>query len=191
MTFIGHTYAGLGFPFNIDGTRMLSSGFDTKAYVWGFTNGTALTEYTEQTNLTTGNAFIHGGKQAATGSADGTVRIWDAETGETIKIIPVEGGGGSLKLTPDGRTLVAGTLLRKVIGWDIETWQETVNFQAHQGVISGGDFYANGTQLLTAGFEGTAKVWEFPSGEELATLFGHQGNVAEVTYGPEDKIAYT
>jgi len=78
-----------------------------------------------------------------------------------------------------------------VIGWDIETWQETVNFQAHQGVISGGDFYANGTQLLTAGFEGTAKVWEFPSGEELATLFGHQGNVAEVTYGPEDKIAYT
>jgi len=56
MTFVGHTYAGLGFPFNIDGTRMLSSGFDTKAYVWGFTNGTALTEYTEQTNLTTGNA---------------------------------------------------------------------------------------------------------------------------------------
>jgi len=190
-TFVGHTYGAFGFPLNEDSTRMISNGFDTKAFIWDFANGTALTEYTEHTNLATGSTFIHGGKQAVTGSVDGTVRIWDPETGETIKIIQVAGGAGSLILSPDGRTLVAGTSLGKVVGWDIDTWLETVNFQAHQGVIFGLDFNSDGTQLLTAGFEGTAKVWDFPSGDEVATLEGHKGNVTQVFFGPDDRTAYT
>ena len=45
--------------------------------------------------------------------------------------------------------------------------------------------------MVTAGFEGSAKVWEIPFGEQLATLYGHQANVTEVDISPDGKIVYT
>jgi len=190
-TLDGHSFAALGFSFNTDGTRMASTSWDGKAFVWDFTTGITLTQYAEHSGLVTGSVFIEDGEKVVTASADGTVRVWDAETGETIQTLPVSKGPGIPMLTPDGDWIVVGTGDGKVIGWDIETWEKTVGFQAHQGPIYFIDFNTDGSQLLTAGFEGNAKVWNFPSGEEVATLFGHKGNVTQVFFGPDDKIAYT
>ncbi|MEA3439011.1 MAG: protein kinase [Chloroflexota bacterium] len=191
MTLEGHAYAGISSQFSPDGSRLLSNGFDTRAFVWDLSSGSALTEYTEHKDIVAGSCFIQDGELVATASLDGSVRVWDAETGETLHTLPIVGCASSVELTPDGKTLVAGSCKGEVIGWDVETRQETVKFKAHQGTIFDLDFNAEGTQILTAGFEGGAKVFDFPSGEEVATLFGHKGNVTQVLYGPDDKIAYT
>ena len=51
-------------------------------------------------------------------------------------------------------------------------------------------FNADGTRFITAGFEGSAKVYDFPSGDEVATLYGHTANVGDVLLSPDGKTAY-
>jgi WD40 repeat protein len=75
--------------------------------------------------------------------------------------------------------------------WDAETWQEIQVFLAHTGGSWGSALSADGSRYVTAGFEGSAKVWEIPSGGPVATLYGHTGNVTDVEISPDGKIAYT
>ena len=56
-------------------------------------------------------AFSPDGKQVVSGSLDKTVRIWDAETGQTITG-PFEGhtdGVMSVAFSPDGKQVVSGS----------------------------------------------------------------------------------
>jgi WD40 repeat protein len=67
-------------------------------------------------------AFSSDSERAASGASDGTVRIWDAETGETI-VGPLRGHRGaviSVAFSPDGRHLVSGGADGSVKVWDTE-----------------------------------------------------------------------
>ena len=46
-------------------------------------------------------------------------------------------------------------------------------------------FSPDGKYLATASWDGTAKVWEIPSGDEINTLSGHSGIVWEVIFSPD------
>ncbi len=46
-------------------------------------------------------------------------------------------------------------------------------------------FSSDGTRLATASFDGTAKVWNVTTGQELLTLTGHQGGVTGVVFSPD------
>jgi WD40 repeat protein len=45
-------------------------------------------------------------------------------------------------------------------------------------------FSPDGTRIVTASFDGTAKVWD-PDGALLATLEGHSGDVASAVFSPD------
>ena len=46
-------------------------------------------------------------------------------------------------------------------------------------------------RIVTASWDGTAKVWDAKAGKELFTLNGHNGNVLSACWSPDQKRLMT
>src|SRR5271165_1387085 len=55
----------------------------------------------------------------------------------------------------------------------------------YSGDVTGVAYSPDGKRLATAGQDGTAKVLDALSGQELLTLHGHSGHVYGVAYSPD------
>jgi WD40 repeat protein len=68
-------------------------------------------------------SFDHTGQRLITASLDGTVRLWDVATGETLQILQgpkvASGNRASAALSPDGRAVVAAFADTWAYLWDI------------------------------------------------------------------------
>jgi len=62
----------------------------------------------------------------------------------------------------------------------------------HWGLVVTVWWSSDGTRILTASYDGVAKVWDANTGEELLTLLGHQGEIESAVWSPlEDRIVTT
>ncbi len=60
-------------------------------------------------------------RHAATASADGTIGVWDLQTGERIRTFgPVEGYVARVVVSPDGRAILSSGNTYKISVWDID-----------------------------------------------------------------------
>ncbi len=108
-------------------------------------------------------AFSPGGQQLASVSEDGTVRLWNVESGELVmssisQPLPLL----QLAFSPDGRRIVTGTGSRLARGvdpeiaeiklWDVETLSEVLTFTSpHLGNVQGLAFSPDGFILAAGG----------------------------------------
>lgn len=93
--------------------------------LWEVATGESRVKLTGHTQEVCAVAFAPDGRTAATGSMDGTVRLWDLPSGKEIarfgKELPRFSGGWVLTVafSPDGRTLVSGGLDKIASVWDV------------------------------------------------------------------------
>jgi WD40 repeat protein len=67
----------------------------------------------------------------------------------------------------------------------VATGRELHTLEGHPGGVLDVAFSPDGTGLVTAGLEGTAKVWEVATGRELLTLPGHVAGAFRVSFAPD------
>lgn len=148
-------------------------------------------------------AFSPDGKRLATagsvtkvggghGLPGGVVKIWDAETGKELQQFgSLSTRADAVVFSADGKYLAAGTQGAsgelpepgEVHVWDTTTGQRLHTFKTQPEIEQGGDpssvanlaFHPKGTRLAAAVSDGTVRLWELPSGREMLTLRGHQG----------------
>ena len=140
----------------------------------------------EHTGTVYSVAFSPDSTTLASGSLDGTVRLWDVETlsnTTTLKTPKGDTWTGSVAFSPDGSTLAAGMQDGKVRLWDVETGADRTTF--------GGDLIVNSVafspdgKILAAGLEGgTVKLWDLET--ETSTSFSWlTGHVHSVAFSPD------
>jgi WD40 repeat protein len=108
-------------------------------------------------------AFAPAGRVLATGSTDGTLRLWDVA--RKRQIASSRGHAAMIfcaAFSPDGRRLATGAFDSTVKLWDVDLLQEVATFTGHHGPVVGVAFSANGDTLATAGWDATVRLWQAP-----------------------------
>ena len=133
------------------------------------------------------------GKQIAIASFDQCAKVFDAETGKRIGVLPVSGTNGtnSVAYSPDGRTIATGGLHKFVILWDSSTFKERRRLEGHKVRIYCASFSHNGRMLASVDRNGIGILWNLASGQPIAEFKGHQGGIEGVTFTRDEKYVVT
>jgi WD40 repeat protein len=106
------------------------------------------------------------GSQVATGSRDGTARLWDAATGRELAVLPGHAGGvTSVSFRSDGRVLATAGEDHSVILWEAATGRELRRL-AGAGSLAA---FTTGPRLAVARNE-TVILWDGDTGERVLTF---------------------
>jgi WD40 repeat protein/transcriptional regulator with XRE-family HTH domain len=137
-------------------------------------------------------AFSPDGKWVLTSSDDGTPRLWDAATGQTVqKFSGHTAGVRGVAFSPDGQTVLTGSADTTARLWNAATGQELQQFRGHTKAIWGVAFSPDGKQVLTGSLDQTARLWDAATGHEVRQFVGHTAGVNYVAFSPDGKQALT
>ena len=131
--------------------------------------------------------FDPNGRRLASGSDDGTVRIWDAGNGAELNCLRGhESGVFSVAIDPTGRRLASGSIDGTVRIWDATSGVEIACLRGHKGGIISVAFDLTGRRVAVAcGLnDDTVRIWDIASGTELACLRGHKRGIESVAFDP-------
>lgn len=119
-------------------------------------------------------AFSPDGRQALSGSEDGTVRLWDLATGEEVR--RYEGHTGAVfavAFAADGRRAASAGDDHTVRVWDVAQGRELLRFPDHRNAVTAVAFSPDGRHALSAGGDGQLRLWDLDGGKEVRAFKGH------------------
>ncbi|KAF9472699.1 hypothetical protein BDN70DRAFT_900343 [Pholiota conissans] len=118
------------------------------------------------------------GKYLVSGLEDGTVRMWDASTGEELKVLSRHSSSvWSVAFSSDNKRIVSGSDDRTVQVWDALTGEELKVLEGHHGTVWSVAFSSNNKWIVSGSTDQTVRMWDASTGEELKVLEGHGGYV--------------
>jgi WD40 repeat protein len=135
-------------------------------------------------------SFSLDGKVLVTGSATGTVQLWDVATRRPLGA-PLTGPGdpaGPVAFNPDGRILAAGGRSSRVRLWDVATRQPLDGLGADGGdAIESVAFNRDGTLAAVSG--GTVRLWDVATRRPLGAFSpGADAAVGSMAFSPDGMV---
>jgi WD40 repeat protein len=115
--------------------------------------------------------FSPDGDSIATSSSDGTIRIWDLETGRLVESLEAHSSWViCAEFSPEGELLLSGDHDGAVRLWSTQSWSEIGTLVGHTDLVSDVDFVPNGSMAVSTSFDNTVIIWDVEKGEKLYEL---------------------
>ncbi len=131
-------------------------------------------------------AYSPDGTKIISGSMDGTIKIWNANTGQCLKTLKGHSEYVySVAFSPDGRRIVSGSTDKTIKIWDANTGQCLKTLKGHKNFVLSVAYSPDGTKIISGSRDNTIKIWNANTGQCLKTLKGHSSWVNSVAYSPD------
>jgi WD40 repeat protein len=155
-----------------DGARVITSGDDGTARLWDPESGAQVATLAHGDRVMSA-AWRRDGALLATACWDRKLRLWDPRAGTLVAVIDA----GTMQLLsvafdPTGRQIIAGSHGGDVAIFDVATRLRAVAFDGHTDAVSTAAWSPDGGLVATAGYDGTARVWDPATGAQLASRRG-------------------
>jgi WD40 repeat protein len=113
-------------------------------------------------------AISRDGHRFAAANADHSITIWDATTGQMLRIIPADENRLGMALSPNGRWLATATggFMSPLTLWDVETGlpKQTLNEVREPGTNLA---FSPDSRLVAFGDDRTVKLWNIETQEQV------------------------
>lgn len=130
--------------------------------------------------------FSPDGRRIATGSVDGTVRIWDVESRQIVGVLEGHAGWISdVSFSPDGRRIVTASEDKTARIWETATFRTILILSGHTDVIYRAKFSPDGRRVVTASGDKTARVWDTEDGRVLTQIAGFSALASDASFSPD------
>jgi len=120
--------------------------------------------------------FSPDGKRIISTSDDGTLRIFDADSGAELRQFPLSGEVIFATFSPDEKQIVTGDKDGTARLWDADMVTELQRFEGHIDAVPSIVFSPDGKRIATSSDDGTVRLWDVESGKELDKLVGLRGD---------------
>lgn len=129
-------------------------------------------------------ALTRDGKKALSGGGDGTMRLWDAQTGQCLRTFEVSDSRcvRGVGITPDGKKAVSGSEDGILKCWNLVDGRclSTLTGKKTRGYLQCLDLSSDGCLILCGGNR-DLQLWDLPTGRLVRTINTHE-DVDHVAY---------
>jgi len=172
---VGHVHQVSFARFSPNGQQALTGSWDNTVRLWDLRTGREVRRFEGHQDNVVSACFSADGQRVLTASWDGTARLWDTQSGKQLSIFDC----GGFRIVP-ARIISGGDWVRH-------------SFDRQKVWVTSASFSPVGDYILTSSFDGTNRLWDGKTGEEIrrfvitASLLDAQlGAAGPVLLSPEE-----
>ena len=133
-------------------------------------------------------AFSPDGRWILSGGRDGTMCLWEFETGRLLRTFAGHTGNVlSVVFSRDGRNALSSGYDGTVRYWDVAMGTELRRFEGHVGRVFTALLSSDGKRALSCGFDNTVRWWDVETGRPLSLLKVTTGPIRCIALSPDDR----
>ncbi|MFZ5774307.1 MAG: eIF2A-related protein [Thermodesulfobacteriota bacterium] len=155
----------LAVAYSADGNRVATAeNWDGGVALWDAVNVRLIRSFQGHADWVLDAAFSPKGKELATASRDGSVYLWDGETGNRLMVLrdPELDAVTGVAFSPDGRFLVGSTQSQRLLIWQRSDGKLVNFYEGHTMPLVGVAFTASGRNVVSAAVDGAVLFWGAP-----------------------------
>ncbi len=128
----------------------------------------------------------------ASGSADRTVRLWEAKSLSHIRTYPrAKNFITALAFSPDGGAVLIGTLSGRISLYSTNNRRRKQRFRGHSGRITSLEFIDGGREFVSASADGTVRLWNRRVGRARQTFGSAGAKISNAAVSPDGRMIAT
>eukprot|EP00036_Acanthoecidae_sp_10tr_P009573 CAMPEP_0182925022 /NCGR_PEP_ID=MMETSP0105_2-20130417/8085_1 /TAXON_ID=81532 ORGANISM="Acanthoeca-like sp., Strain 10tr" /NCGR_SAMPLE_ID=MMETSP0105_2 /ASSEMBLY_ACC=CAM_ASM_000205 /LENGTH=347 /DNA_ID=CAMNT_0025062853 /DNA_START=34 /DNA_END=1077 /DNA_ORIENTATION=+ len=157
---LGHAGAVLDVHWSADGSKLYTASTDKMCAVWDATTGERIRRLRGHASIVNSCAPARGSAMLASGSDDGTIKIWDTRRrgyvhslGNKYQVTAVTYGASA------DQVITAG--LDNVIKvWDLRRQDVAFEMEGHRNTVTGLRLSPDGNHVLSNSMDNTVRMWD-------------------------------
>ncbi|MCI0538979.1 MAG: serine/threonine protein kinase, partial [Verrucomicrobiales bacterium] len=142
-------------------------------------------------NRVAGASFSPFGTRVLSASWDGTAKVWDAATGQTIATMQHKDAVSCARYNHAGDSIITASADASARIWDAVNGLPLTPPLRHAGPVHSAEFSRDDRLALTASIDQSARIWDVASGTLTHELAGHGSAVRQARFSPDGRLVAT
>ncbi|MGI9350461.1 MAG: c-type cytochrome [Rhizobiaceae bacterium] len=190
---IGHGGPIKAVTVSADGARVLTASFDYSLIYWDITEPEARIVHRLEGHDAAVNdvAFLPNGVEAVSVSDDGTLAIWDLQSGKLV--IRIDGPRDKVldvAVSPGGKLAAVARWDKTARIYDLRWQKEIAVLDGHRGNVNSVAFSDDARFLYSAGHDGQILEWNVETGQFVRPVYRHGWGINSIALMDRDRILF-